>query len=240
MIITSTNNEKIKYIRKLKNIKNSINEKKFVIEGENLVKEALNCNILLETFSLSDTNYGVANTIISDNVMKSLTNLNSIPNVIGIASIKDTQKELSDRIILLDNIQDPGNLGTIIRSSFAFGFSTIILGNGCVNKFNDKVIRSSEGMIFKCNIFNEDLLSIIPKLKKLGYDVYGTNVRNGVDVKNINLTSRVAFVIGNEGNGISKEVDELLDKNLYIKMNKNCESLNASVAASIIMYELSR
>lgn len=238
MVITSVNNDKIKYIRSLKQNKNIEKEGKFIIETKNLVEEAKKSGILLETISLNEEDYGVTNTVVSDNVMKSISNLSSIPEVIGICKMIDEEKELGNKIIILDDLQDPGNLGTIIRSSCAFNFDSIVLSLNSVNKYNDKVIRSSEGMIFKKNVVKKDLLEFIPNLKSLGYKIYATDVVNGINVKNIDNSEKLAIIIGNEGNGISCEVKALADKNIYINMNSNCESLNAAVAASILMYEI--
>lgn len=238
MIITSVNNDKIKHIKSLKQNKNIEKEGKFIVETKNLVEEAMKSGILLETISLNEEDYGVTNTVVSDNVMKSISNLSSIPDVIGICKIDNEEKELGNKIIILDNLQDPGNLGTIIRSSCAFNFDSIVLSLNSVNKYNDKVIRSSEGMIFKKNVVKKDLIEFIPYLKSLGYKVYATDVVNGINVKDVDKDDKLAIIIGNEGNGISEEIKALADKNIYINMNSNCESLNAAVAASILMYEI--
>ena len=144
------------------------------------------------------------------------------------------------RIIILDNVQDPGNIGTIIRSAKAFNVDTVVLGKGTVKKYNEKVIRSSQGMLFKVNIIEEDLKTFIPRLKDDGYLVYGTDVVAGKDVKNVNLEGKVALVLGNEGNGVSQDIKELVNDNLYIKINDDCESLNVAAAASILMYEMAK
>ena len=139
--------------------------------------------------------------------------------------------------MLLDHIQDPGNLGTIIRSAVAFNFSTIIVSEDTVDFYNDKVIRSSEGMIFNINLVKDDLLSIIPVLKEKGYKIYGTDVKKGKNIKTID-NKQCAIIIGSEGKGMSIEVKELCDDFIYINMSKTCESLNAAFASSIIMYEV--
>ena len=145
--------------------------------------------------------------------------------------------DIKGNVLLLDHIQDPGNLGTIIRSSVAFNFPTIVCSEDTVDAYNDKVIRSSEGMIFNTNIIKDNLISFIPYLKTLGYKIYGTDVINGKNIKTVN-EKKVAFVIGSEGKGVSIEVKELCDDFIYINMNEKCESLNAAVASSIIMYDI--
>ena len=238
-MITSTSNEKIKDIKKLKNTKTMNEEKKFIIEGEHLIIEAKKAGILLETLSINDVSFGVTNTLVSENVMKSISSLNTICPVIGICKIEEKDLELGNKIIILDGVSDPGNLGTIIRSANAFGFNDIILSKTCVKKYNDKVLRATQGMIFSMNVITKDLTEYIPYLKANGYDVYGTDVINGTNACDVKY-DKIAVVMGSEGLGLSNEVKELIDKNIYIKMNDTCESLNVAVASSIIMYELNK
>ena len=240
MIIESVDNKKIKYIKKLRNNKFIKEEKKFIVEGEHLVNEAYNLGFLLSVVRLSDynVNYGVDEIVVTESVMKSISLMNSAPKVIGICKVKESSERLGNKIIMLDDVQDPGNVGTIIRSAVAFGFDTVVLSNSSVSKYNDKVIRATQGMLFKVNVLTTNLLDFIPKLKNFGYEVYGTNVINGISVKDIKSVNKIAVIMGNEGAGVSDSVSKLVDKNLYINMNDSCESLNVSVAASIIMYEL--
>lgn len=238
MIITSKDNNKIKYIRKLRNNKYMNEEKKFVVEGEHLVKEALLANILIETFSTNDTSYGVTNNLISSDVMESISNLPSKTDVIGICKYKKENEVLGDKLIILDNVQDPGNLGTIIRSANAFGINSVILSKTSVNKYNEKVIRATQGMLFKINVITRDLEEFIPSIIKEGYMVYGTNVVKGINIKDIDKKGKIAIIMGSEGTGISNEIKEIIHNNIYIDMKDDCESLNVAVAASIIMYEI--
>lgn len=240
MIITSVNNEKIKEIKKLKQNKYILKEKKFIIEGEHLVLEAKKNNILLETISLTDEDYGVKNTTVSKNVMDSISMLSKSSNIIGICKTFEEDKSFGKRILILDNVQDPGNLGTIIRSSNAFNFGTVVLSNNSVSKYNSKVLRATQGMIFKVNVITRNLKEFIPHLINKGYKIYGTDVANGKDVSCVDKENNIAVIMGSEGKGISDDVKEFLRENIYIKMNDNCESLNVSVAASIIMYEINK
>lgn len=239
-MIESKENKKIKYIRHLRENKFMKEEKKFVVEGDHLVKEAKLSGVLLETYSTYERDYGVLNNVVSKNVMDYISALPSSTDVIGVCKFVDNKEELGKRIIILDNVQDPGNIGTIIRSAKAFNVDTVVLGKGTVKKYNEKVIRSSQGMLFKVNIIEEDLKTFIPRLKDDGYLVYGTDVVAGKDVKNVNLEGKVALVLGNEGNGVSQDIKELVNDNLYIKINDDCESLNVAVAASILMYEMAK
>ena len=241
MIITSLENNKIKKYLKLKNKKNRDEDKLFIVEGEHLVEEAIKNDLLFDLLVLENYECKIdfPYTIVSNSVMKKLSDMDSLPKVIGIVKMKESNKTLGNHILILDDIQDPGNLGTIIRSSVAFNVTDIILGLGCVDLYNDKVIRSTQGLMFNINIVRCDIKEIILDLKNKGYLILGTNVNDGEDVSTI-VTSKYALVMGNEGNGVKTEIQELCDKNIYIEMNKNCESLNVGVATSIILYELNR
>ena len=140
--------------------------------------------------------------------------------------------------MILDNIQDPGNLGTIIRSCVAFNVDTLIISDNSVDLYNPKVLRATQGMIFHLNIIVTNLIKIIKELKDEGYKVAGTNVVNGTLVSEFEKKERFAIIMGNEGNGVSSEVSKLIDENIYIPISQTCESLNVGVAASIILYEL--
>lgn len=238
MVITSVNNSKIKEIKKLKNSKYSKEQKLFLIEGEHLVKEAFKLNLLKLTISLDDVSYNVPNLIVNKSVLESLSSINSTPNIIGVCKYIDENKPLGNRILILDNIQDPGNLGTIIRSSVAFNFTSVVLSLDTVSKYNNKVIRSTQGMLFNTNVISCDIKELIKKLKDEDYMIYATDVVGGVNVKDIKKPSKFAIVMGNEGSGVSSDIKALADCNLYIKMNKDCESLNVAVASSILMYEM--
>lgn len=239
MLITSLDNLKVKKYVKLKNKKYRDIEKMYLVETNHLVEEALNHQVLVDLLVLENeqVSYNFNYTYVTKEIMKKLSNLETISKVIGVVKMLEPSNNLGNSILLLDDIQDPGNLGTIIRSSVAFNVSTIVLGLNCVDLYNEKVIRSTQGMLFKINIMRADLKEIIANLKKDNYLILGTNVKDGVDVKNIKV-NKYALIMGNEGKGVKGEILTLCDKNLYIKMNNNCESLNVSVATSILLYEL--
>jgi len=237
-MITSVDNKKIKEIIKLKNKKYRKESGLFIIEGEHLVEEAYKHNLLLSVYSLYETNYPNSE-IVSELVMKKISNLDSIPNIIGVCKFKE-ESELGNKILILDGIQDPGNLGTIIRSAVAFSIDTVVLSNDTVDLYNSKVLRATQGMIFNINIISRDLFDFILKLKENNYKIYSTNVVNGIELKNIEFEEKCAIIMGSEGNGVKKEIQDMSDENIYINMNSLCESLNVGVAASIILYELNK
>lgn len=237
MIITSKDNQKIKYINKLKDKKFRDKENKFIIETQNLIEEAEKEGLLLEVYTtLKDLKLSCPVYEVSEEVMNKIKEVKT-SNIIGICK-KKKETSLGSKIILLDGIQDPGNLGTIIRSSVAFNIDTIILSNDSCDLYNDKTIRATEGALFKINIIRKDLKEAINKLKELNINIYGTDVNNGIEVTKV-AKENFAIVMGNEGQGIKKEIKQLIDKNIYIK-TKKVESLNVAVATSIILYELSK
>ena len=243
MLITSVENKMIKRYASLKNTKDRKKEGLFLVEGMHMCYEANKNGLLVDLIMLDNTNisfnYAGEITYVTTNVMKKLSNLTNPTNIIGVCRIFDNNEITGNHILVLDDISDPGNIGTIIRSSKAFDVDTIILSNNSIDIYNDKVLRSTQGMIFNMNIVYGDLLDIIPKLHEEGYLILGTNVSDGVDVRSIK-TSKFALVMGNEGQGVKPEIQDICDKNLYIKMNPNCESLNVGVATSILLYEINR
>ena len=235
-MIESLNNEKIKYYTKLNDKKYRKSEKLFIAAGEHLVTEALKKNIVKEILLLNgeENVYGDVTYVTSD-ILKKVSDLTNYPKVLAICYIKDDLK-IEGNVVALDNIKDPGNLGTIIRSAVAFNYDTILLSEECVDVYNSKVVRATEGMLFNVNIVICDLFSTLLKLKESGYKIYGTDVINGESPAY--ESNKHVLVIGSEARGMSNSIREICDKNLYIKMNDKCESLNAGVSASILMYEL--
>ena len=237
MRIDSINNSKVKAWTKLKEKKYRDEEKKFLIEGDHLMNAAMEKGLVLEVISPDETLAipGIPFYHVTPEIMKKLSSQVSSTNVICVCAKKD-EEEMTGNICLLDRIQDPGNLGTIIRSAVAFNIHTLILSNDTVDLYNEKVIRASEGMLFDLNIIRTDLKEILPVLKKRGYQIYGTNVINGSNLKTITFAPKNAIIIGNEGKGMSEELKEYCDD--FIHIDIHCESLNAGVAASIIFYEV--
>lgn len=240
MVIKSFSNNKIMLLKKLQLKKHRDLEKLFIVEGEHLVNEAIKNKVVKELYILEDNDYefeGPKN-YVSKEIMKKITALETISKVIGVCYIKENVIE-GNKLLLLDNIQDPGNLGTIIRNAVAFNIETIIMSNDSVDLYNEKVLRSAQGMNFNINIVVSDLINEIKNLKNNGFYIYGTDL-NSKKLSDINKKNKFCLVVGNEGSGIKKEILELCDENIKIKMNSKCESLNVGVATGIILYELSR
>ncbi len=243
MLITSLDNKKIKKYTSLKNSKERKEEGLFIVEGMHLVEEAYKTNLLIDILLLEGEvlpfNPSFEITYVTENILKKVSSLTNYSKVIGICKMPKDAEIKGKHLLILDDIQDPGNIGTIIRSSKAFNIDTIILSTNSVDIYNDKVLRSTQGMIFHMNIIYADLNSLVPKLKNNNYLILGTDVNSGEDVRNVK-TNKYALIMGNEGHGVSESIKIMCDKNLYIKMNSDCESLNVGVATSILMYELNR
>lgn len=233
MKITSMHNDLVKFWVSLKNKKVRDKERKFIVEGDHLIDEAKKNNLIEYVISCVDEN---AEYFVTKEIMEKISNQQSISYNVAVVNFIP-EDAINGNILILDNLQDPGNLGTIIRSATAFNINTIILSDDSVDLYNPKVVRATEGMIFNLNIIRRDLNKIIPVLKNLGYKLIGTDVKKGMDVRNIRKEN-VAIVIGNEGSGMKNETKTMCDEFINIKMMDTCESLNAGVAASIIMYEV--
>ena len=237
MIIESLNNSKVKAWNKLKEKKFRDEENSFLIEGDHLVECALNYGVVKEIIT-TDENYKIPHIpvyYVTSSIMKKLSNQVTGTNIIAVCQ-KIPERQIQGNVCLLDNIQDPGNLGTIIRSAKAFGIDTLVLSLDTVDLYNDKVIRASEGLLFGLNIIKSDLKTIIKKLKENNYKIYGTNCKEGLELKKVNFAPLSAIIIGNEGRGMKPDLTSLCDEMIHIKIDG--ESLNAAVAASIIFYEV--
>ena len=236
-MINSVNNEYIKELVKLFDKKHRDQTNLFLVEGEHLVNEAFKHGYLKEVVSLEITNYNVKNVIVNEKVMKKLSKQVSVPKVIGVCN-KLEKSEITGNVLLLDDIQDPGNLGTIIRSAVAFNIQTIIISPESVDLYNDKVIRSTQGLLFSINIILSPIEEKIHELKNNDYQIIGSSV-NGNN-EEITVKKKYALIVGNEGAGVKNSLLDICDEIVTIKTNSLVESLNVGVATSIILYDLNR
>ena len=239
MLITSKDNSRVKEIRKLMNKKYSNEMGLFVIDGENLIEEAIKNNCLVELYALegSSVRFDFEYNTFSEEVMKSLTDMKSLPRLIGIASYSKN-KDLGKRIVLLDEIQDPGNAGTIIRNAVAFGVDSVVFSKNSVSPYNEKVLRSTGGMIFNINIIIDDLDNVIDKLKEEDTILIGTSLNTDTYLENFEKIDKFAIIFGNEGNGVRESLLNRCDKLIKIRMDDKCESLNVGVSTGIVLYHL--
>lgn len=251
--ITSTANSQVKRLINLKN-KSSARKKEgvFLAEGIKMYRETPKDRIeaiyIEEKFSeLYGKDIDEEYTVVSENVFKQISDTVTPQGILTVVRQKENilenilKKDENQLFILLENLQDPGNLGTIIRTAEGAGVSAVIAGKSTVDIYNPKVIRSTMGSIFRVPyIVADDLEKAIELFKNNGVTIYAAhlNGKNYYDEKN--YEGSTAFIIGNEANGLTEEISSKADKLIKIPMCGRLESLNASVAAAILMYEASK
>lgn len=243
MLITSIDNDRIKSYIKLKDRKYRKKERKFIVEGMHLVLEAYKKGVIEELIVEKDVvlPINLPTVYVTNEIIHKISEMESPSNVMALCKMQNNDI-IGEKILLLDEIQDPGNLGTIIRSAVAFNVDTIVLSPNTVDLYNPKVIRSTQGMMFHINIVVKDLKEVIKELKNQEIPIYGTKVDYGEDVRSLKGKDRKKYclIMGNEGNGVSPDILDMCDAFFYIDMNECVESLNVGVATSIILYELNR
>ncbi len=239
MVYTSKENNQIKNIKKLNIKKYRDMAQEFLIEGEHLVKEAYKNHYLKTLILEENTNIDmdIDKIYVKENILRYISELDNPPKVMGICK-KIEKNKIGSKILVLDDIQDPGNFGTIIRSAVAFNIDTILISENTVDIYNSKVLRATQGMIFNINIVRKNLKNELLQLKNNGYQILSTKVNGGKSIKDVEISEKFVIIVGNEGKGVADDILSLCDDYIYINMNKNCESLNVGVATSIILYEI--
>ncbi len=231
-MIVSKNNKIVKKTKKLQQKKYRKLEKLFIAEGHHLVEEALKAGVVSYVLSCVEHDYDVIDYKCTPEIIDYLDIDKTSQGIIAVCKFFERDYQASSKILLLDNIADPGNLGTIIRSAAAFDFKTIICNLDCVDYLNSKVIRASQGGIFHVGIYYRDLEKFViehPKYYYVGLDVNGSS-----EFQCLNKTN-LALIIGSEARGISDSLNQKLDFKLKIAMTPTTESLNAAVSGAIIM-----
>lgn len=233
-MIKSRQNNKIKGLFKLLQKKYRDQNKTFLVFGEHGILEAFKTKSIIEVFTTDNNKSG---TLISKKLMKDLSPL--LTQTERVAIVKKVEvKPFSDKVLLLAGIQDPGNLGALIRSAVAFDFKTIIASEDTVDFYNEKTVSATQGNLFHANLIRGNLVDKIKELKEKGYKIIATDVVKGSSIKTVNKNSKIGLILGSEGRGIKEEIKNLADQFVKIK-TVNVESLNVSVAGSVIMYEVS-
>ena len=255
-VISSKDNEIVKSIKKLKDKKYRDLSKEFIVEGIKLVEEAIQENAEIKKIIICEDciNNGLINKnlmyeiakndciYVTEKVFQSLsdvTNPQGILAVIGQNTIEEI-KYNDDIILVLDGIQDPGNLGTILRTLDSTNLKQVIITNKTADPYNPKVVRSTMGAIYRVNVIQtDDLVKTLKDIKKHKYQIASTSLQTKETIYDINY-KKIAIVIGNEANGVSKEVLDISDEKIKIPMLGKTESLNAGVATGIVLYEYVR
>ena len=257
MVITSKDNETIKKIRKLKEKKYRDQNGKYIIEGVKLIREAIVEKANIDTIVVCDNCvkngeidqkvlYEIAKyncVYVDEKVFNNMTDVQNPQGLLAVVEKKNTDKDIKydeDVIVVLDDIQDPGNLGTILRTIDSVGLTQVIVSKKSGDVFNPKVVRSTMGAIFRVNIIeSENLVNTLKEIKKHKFKVVATSLQTEESIYDIDYKKKV-IVIGNEANGVSKEVLEISDNKVKIPMPGKTESLNAAVATGVILYEYVR
>lgn len=247
MIITSKDNEIIKNIKKLKEKKYRLDS--YIVEGIKMVKEAISENqeialiAIREDFKIDFDTKKMKIVTISNKIFNDISDVKTPQGILAV--IKKNQNNQietnSDYILALDSLQDPGNMGTIIRTADSANINQIIINKTTVDPYSPKVIRSTMGAIYRTNIIEvEDLKATLKEMKLKGFQIITTNLKATQSIYDINYNNKTVVVIGNEANGVSQEILQTADKKVIIPMLGKTESLNASIAASIMIYEYVR
>ena len=255
--ISSKDNELIKHIKKLKDKKERDLSNEYIIEGIKLIQEAIQenakikqiiiCDDCEKTESIpKDLMYEIAKQeciYVTNKVFDSITEVMNPQGILAIIEKQSKEIQIDDKqdiILALDDIQDPGNLGTILRTADSIGLTQILVSKGTADSYNPKVVRSTMGAIFRVKIIEcEDLVKTLKEIKKHKFEIVVSSLQTDNSIYDINYHKKV-IVIGNEANGVKREIQDLADKKIKIPMLGKTESLNASVATGIILYEYVR
>jgi RNA methyltransferase, TrmH family len=254
--IQGKDNSLIKYVKKLKDKKYRVKESAFIVEGFRFVDEALKSGFevpyLFVSQSAADNgsylnianiiNHDTKSYIVTDAVIKEISDTENPQGIVAVVKTDSYSFESykDGFYVLVDKIQDPGNMGTIIRTSHAAGALGIIYTKGTVDVYNEKTLRSTMGSVFHIPIIEDNDLSILKALKLKGFKLIVSSLDTSKNFFQADLKGNLIICIGNEGNGVSDEIYTLSDEKVKIPMPGKAESLNASVAAGIMIYEIVR
>lgn len=257
-MIESSTNPQVKKIQKLKkSAKFRRQELLFVVEGFKMTEEALRHGLVKALyFSVSGERQfrdkfsaraqNVPAEVLSDRLFCELSDTITPQGVLAIVEMPQYDREQiiqpeEAALLCLEDIQDPGNLGTMVRTAEGAGMAGIVLSKGCVDLFNPKVVRSTMGALFRVPFFLcEDISTEVENLKRAGFTMYAAHLQGEKDFTGEDYAGRVGILIGNEAKGLSKQVTGLADKKVRIPMEGELESLNAAVSAALLMYEIHR
>ena len=258
--ISSKDNERVKYTKSLLKSKNRQKESKYIIEGYRILTLAIECEADLdyvfinETFEekkehknflniLEEKNIKVFRT--TNKIFKELVDTENTQGILGVIKFKERKIEHNIKcddkfVLILDRIQDPGNMGTIIRTADAAGVDAIIALKGCVDIYNPKVIRSTMGSIFDMNIIHCTQEECLKELKSKDFKIVSSFLNTDNFYHETKYHDRTALVIGNEANGVNDDLIEASDLLVKIPIYGNAESLNAAISSAILMYEIKK
>lgn len=249
--IESTQNSLVKHWKKLLSVRKEREKtSEFLIEGYHLVEEAIKQKEKVLTIMISDTSeipvtWDVDNieiVEINDVIKKELAETEHTQGIFAHCKQQTVIEEEHanwKRLLLIDAVQDPGNIGTMIRTADAAGIDAVILGKGSADAYNPKTLRSAQGSHFHIPILKGDLHYWVDQLKKRQIPVFGTAFENSTPFNKVETSNAFALIVGNEGSGISEELLQKTDQNIIVPLFGQAESLNVAVATGILLYGLS-
>lgn len=241
MDITSLDNQYVKKVASLHKKKYRDEYGEFLIEGLKMIKEALEYKINIKNIfycpQMVEYNLDFPAIKVTEDIIVKMTNTLTPQGIVAVCEIPEYKIKNKDKLVYLDRVQDPGNVGTIIRTADAFGFDGVLLSKGCADIYAPKVVRATMGSLFHIPI-KQEIDS--EHLKILNSTIYSSSLDTDKYLDNTEIVAPFILVIGNEGQGISNEVKLITHKFVKINMEGCAESLNASIAAGILMYEFSK
>ena len=233
-VITSKNNDKVKYAVSLKDNKNRKREGKFIGEGKKSLELALKAGLVDEVFTYEALliDEEITQYLVNEEVMKKLSSSSTPEGVVFIAKTPEFKKDNFSKILYLDSINDPGNLGTLIRTALAFNYDAVVTSSDSVSVYNEKSLAACKGANYLIPVFQDDLANY-----KNDYQIIVSTLKDtSVDVSEVKAKDKFVLVLGNEAHGVSKKSEELAD--VFVKINiDNINSLNVAVAGGILMYQ---
>jgi RNA methyltransferase, TrmH family len=246
--IESIQNPKVKQWKKLLTKKERDNSGTFLVEGFHLVEEALKQHERVIGIIVSDKtglpprwdSGEVPVTLVTEEISNSLSDTEAPQGIYAVCRQVQLEVPNARTYLLIDAVQDPGNLGTMIRTADAAGIDAVVVGKGSVDVFNSKVLRSAQGSHFHLPIIRGDLNDWVERLKAKNISVYGTALEGASAYTDISTDESFALLVGNEGSGVNKELLEKTTANLYIPIYGKSESLNVAVATGILLYFLKK
>lgn len=235
--IKSRQNELIKEVAKLDNPTYRKEVGLFKVEGFHMLEMAVEAKVVKQVFSLKkidNLDESIPQYIVSKEVLEKISSTKSPQGVVVVCKPLPQNKIKSNKVLYLDGVSDPGNLGTILRTALAFDFCDVVLSKNCCSIYNEKTLQASQGAIFKINIVSDKNLF---DLKKEKYQIIATEIKGSISLEKVQKKDKFVLVLGNEAHGVSKETLELADYRVRIDI-KNIESLNVAIAGAIAMYSL--
>ena len=246
--IVSRDNKQYKFLKKLKDKKYRDQNNVFLAEGEKFLKENIHFSKIIINevkYKYFEDKYNISKydnvLVLSENLFEQISTQETSQGILLIYSkIAKRLDEIKGDVIVLDDVQDPGNIGTIIRTMIATNFTNLLLTKSSVDVYSPKVVRATMGGIFKVNVIYSDRENILKFLKENKYNIIGTALQeDSIDYREVILNkNNNAYVFGHEGNGISKEILTQLDQKAIIPIYGDIESLNVSIAVAVFLYKM--